>query len=527
MTQHWAVVVGINQYQSLQPLLYARQDAIALWHFLTQTARYDPAACLLLSDPSNAQSSATAYPNKQSLLHQIQQCQEQLQPNDVLWFFFSGYGICYQDCDYLLPIDVDPAHIPETACSVQSLFELFKQSPTDNIVIMLDINRSQAALADRSVGQQSLALARDFGLSLILSSQPQEFSHETLAVKHGLFTAALLEGLDHRGCVTLDHIAAHLQKQLPELCEHHWRPTQNPAVQIPSEKRFLLVVPAVAQAAVPIPATATASSSPVRSPQLPVMNLMPTAPEPVPANVPSVSPRPNSRRPQPSSAIAPLAAIQRVGVWGPLALLFALLLLLLGRSSLLPPAPSQPESAPRADSGSSTSSSTAAATPPAPPPAAPKDASENAREPGRALFAEPLSGSATALSALTQAQQAIAQQRYAEAIRWLDQIPAAARDDTYNRLEAQAEAGLAQQVAGNQAKLVAVQQTVQPNQATSLSSAIAQLSQIPPGEPFYQESQQLIEQWSQALLGLANTAATQGDLASAIATARLVPQQPR
>ncbi|MGP1371324.1 MAG: caspase family protein [Almyronema sp.] len=511
MTQHWAVVVGINQYQALQPLLYAQQDAIGLWRFLTEGANVAADRCFLLCDLAEARSPVAARPDRQTLISCVQKlCHEQLQPDDVLWFFFSGYGIRFGDRDYLLPIDADPAHLAETACSVQALFELFKQAPTNNVVILLDINRAQAALADQAVGQQSLALARDFGLSLIVSCQPQEFSHETLAVKHGLFTAALLEGLQYRGCVTLDHIAKHLQKQLPELCEHHWRPTQHPAIQIPSEQQFLLMVPTAANLPV-TPAAPTTANHPVRSPQLPVMSPLPPTPA---ANAPATAGDRSA-----ASAFSPsLATLQRsLGSWGPLALIVALLLLLLSRFNLLPlPAP-QPVPAP-AEPESPTSET-------ADPEAATAVSDTAADVPGNALFAGALSGARRELprSALAQAQQAIAQQRYAEAIRWLEQVPAATRDETYNILQAQAEASLAQQVADNQARLTTAQRSAQPNQAASLAAAIAEVSQIPAGEPFYQEAQQLVEQWSQDLLNLADTSANQGDLAAAIATAQLVP----
>jgi uncharacterized caspase-like protein len=52
MSRHWAILIGINQYQQRQPLLRAHEDAQALYRYLTQAAGVAPATCILLSDRS-------------------------------------------------------------------------------------------------------------------------------------------------------------------------------------------------------------------------------------------------------------------------------------------------------------------------------------------------------------------------------------------------------------------------------------------------------------------------------------------
>jgi hypothetical protein len=66
--------------------------------------------------------------------------------------------------------------------------------------------------------------------------------------------------------------------------------------------------------------------------------------------------------------------------------------------------------------------------------------------------------------------------------------------------------------------------TIRPNQASRFNQAIAQASQIKPGEPLYEQAQQDIERWSQVILDLAQGRAKQGQFAEAVTAARLVPK---
>jgi hypothetical protein len=75
----------------------------------------------------------------------------------------------------------------------------------------------------------------------------------------------------------------------------------------------------------------------------------------------------------------------------------------------------------------------------------------------------------------------------------------------------------------NEALLQQAQGLLNPRQASSYNQAIALLSQIAPGQPKYSEAQQLINQWSQNILDLANRRAKRGQINEAIQSASLVP----
>lgn len=245
MVNHWAILIGINQYQFLQPLNYAQQDAQALQECLVEEAGFAADHCLLLTDTSPPIRGRSTYPTRATIEAWIDElCRKHLQPGDLLWCFFSGYGVCLRDEDYLLPIDGNFTDIPATAISVRSLLERIESVAVEGAMVLLDINRSQGLLSDEAVGVQTLALAQSLGVTTILSCQPDEFSHETAALGHGFFTAVLLEGLRYAKFDTLGELDQYLRDRLPELTEHHLRPAQNPAIAVnPPEKLRQGVLP--------------------------------------------------------------------------------------------------------------------------------------------------------------------------------------------------------------------------------------------------------------------------------------------
>lgn len=244
MANQWAIAVGINHYEHFQPLGYAQQDAQALRNFLVAEAGFSPERCLLLTETSPSVLGKPTYPSRKNILGWLDHLIRNLiQPGDLLWYFFSGYGVCLQGEDYLMPIEGHPAAITTTAISMRSLFTSFKALPTESMLVLLDMNRNQGSLVGEATGIQTAELASRTGISTVLSCRPGEFSRETSALGLGFFTAALLESLRYQGCNTLANLDRYLSDRVPELSEHHWRPIQQPLVISPPEKFHQILLP--------------------------------------------------------------------------------------------------------------------------------------------------------------------------------------------------------------------------------------------------------------------------------------------
>ncbi|MCU0548098.1 MAG: caspase family protein [Leptolyngbya sp. Prado105] len=241
MSNYWAIAVGINHYQFLQPLHFAQTDAQFLCESLVSNAGFLPEQCVLMTDTSPDFADHSSDPTAENLRYWTTVLQDKLQPEDGLWYFFSGYGVCVDGEDYLLPIDADISRIQDRGFSVRSLFQTLKTLPTQKIFVLLDINRS-ASVSHEKVGTQTVAIARKAGIPTMLSCRPEQFSHEAPALNHGLFTQALLEGLRSHQCSTLATLEDFLRDRLPELCDHHDLPIQDPILVVSDPEQLYRVI---------------------------------------------------------------------------------------------------------------------------------------------------------------------------------------------------------------------------------------------------------------------------------------------
>ncbi len=273
MNRHWAIVIGINHYQFRQPLACAQQDAQALYEWLTQPTGRATAQCLLATDTSPKFQARSTYPTAEALKSWIDWLgKEGIQAGDQLWVFFSGYGECWQGQDYLLPIDAEEQFSPRTWLSVRSLLSSLKTLPTSQILLLLDMNRSQSARSDDRVGRQTMTLAKELGIATICSCQPEQFSHESTALGQGFFTAALLEGLRIHAGQPLGVLVKFLQRRLPELSEHSYRPRQDPMIMVAPQQLEQYLLPQIATASTATSPTVTSSTvtQPIASPSFAV-----------------------------------------------------------------------------------------------------------------------------------------------------------------------------------------------------------------------------------------------------------------
>ncbi len=248
MKHHACIAIGINQYQLLQPLSYAQEDAEAVYTFLVEEAGFSRDECLLMTDSSPSLWGNSTYPNRENILKLTENlCAEHLQQGDLLWCFFSGYGVSHEGKDYLMPVDGNPADIQGTGIPVELLLNTLKKAPTETVLVLVDMNRSQIVKASETIGVQTAELARNLEIPTMLSCRPNQVSRETSALRQGFFTTALLEGLRSGQCMTLKGLDRFLTDRLPELCDHHLRPKQEPLMVVnPPGKAHLVILPDVA-----------------------------------------------------------------------------------------------------------------------------------------------------------------------------------------------------------------------------------------------------------------------------------------
>lgn len=531
MANHWAIAVGINQYQFFQPLSYAQRDAQALRNLLVEYAGFSPDRCLLLTENSPPVLGRPTFPSKENLQGWIDLLSRSfLQPGDLLWCFFSGYGVSVQGQDYLVPIEGDPGAIDRTSIPLRSLFSSLKSAPIETSLVLLDMNRHEAVLSDEPTGTQAIQLATDLQIATILSCQPGQFSREAPGLGHGFFTAALLESLRTQQCQTLGSLDRYLQGRLPELSEHYWRPIQQPLTIVnPPEKRQQLILP--------IAATQTIDQS--------VMTMPPENGNSSAKVIPA-----QNNSPVTASAAAPLSTSK----------------------STASPAVSVQSSPVRQNSEKITSPSSQALSSKLPvalakptPPTDPQEVLEEV-DPAfwqrlilvstaiatllivgifwrnRAIFvSQPRSSTIAASTQLIQPSPStqpspqpsvvpaspVGESRQAASSEKPVPAPTAAIA-TQASPKPSPTANPPQPNSSSQQILQEARRLIQFGQASQYNKAIAKAREIQPNQPLYQEAQQDISRWSEVILNLAKRRAERGAFVAAIATARLVPpDQPK
>jgi hypothetical protein len=236
--RQWAILIGLNHYQLFQPLNCAQQDAQALHQYLIEQAGFPAEQCLLLTDTSPQISSRSTQPTRANLQSWIEFLTHQcFKPGDMLWFFFSGYGVCAQGRDYLVPLDGDPFAVETTCILMSDIFSRLQAALSPGLpLVLLDMNRSQGNFSNEQVGTQTVRLAKQLAVPALLSCQPGQYSREISGLGHGLFTVALLEALKYHQAATPETLMRFLYDRLPELGEHYFVPNQQPLATCPPDK---------------------------------------------------------------------------------------------------------------------------------------------------------------------------------------------------------------------------------------------------------------------------------------------------
>lgn len=586
MSNYWLMGIGINQYQHLQTLGYAREDAQAVWNFLVGKASFMPDRCLLLTDSSPAIEGRSTYPNRENIQYWLDWlCDEAMQPGDRLWLFFSGQGAKADGQDYLMPIDGSPSDVAGTGISMRSILESLKASRSATQLVLLDINRSAETPTATQIGSQTVELARELEIPTVLSCQPNQSSHEASDLQHGLFTAALLEGLrTEQAGTSLATLKRYLSVRLPELCELHWRPRQEAVVVVhPPGKSHQVILPqqpvtvgdgyyanndqrnnAAAEVGVGVNSSPVAVVTPPQT--QPVADLGGIE-NPFDGNLDDIEPRYNSDRQDKRSPVVasmptnghsqprknvsgPLeddddndgAFWQNLLLWGGGLLLLVLLLMSVFGGPWRQQTARQPGKTDPAKAGK-----------PAQVVNKPKTKEQINQERldkakillqnnqvARYSQAIALAGQVKRGEPLyNEAQDSV--QRWSQMI--LDTAEGRAKLGDYTGAVAAAKLlpkdpqpiysegqklikqlePIAKKQQVNRTLLATAKGTVRADQGSSYNKAIGIAGQIKPGEPYYAQAQKSIGQWSQGILNLAQKRAEQKNFTAAIQTASLVP----
>ncbi|GAA0891561.1 hypothetical protein GCM10009122_12400 [Fulvivirga kasyanovii] len=233
--------VGINKYKNAAyNLNYAHPDAKAftkkiiensskMFKSIRKTEIYDTEA------------------TKENIIKGFESIISQAQPEDVFVFYYAGHGTLDMDNDneyYLVPTDItklygDPAQLQEKGISATDLKNYLSQVKSQKQLILMDACHSGGAVksinvrAAASEEKAIVQLARSSGVVMIASSGTQQFASEFEVLQHGVFTYALLEGLDGKADsgddkITVNELKIYMEERVPELSDEYGGQAQYP-----------------------------------------------------------------------------------------------------------------------------------------------------------------------------------------------------------------------------------------------------------------------------------------------------------
>ena len=213
---HFALVIGIDDYQVFGKLKTCRNDAKAMAKVLVERAGFPANRVILLTDDSD---DANLRPTRGSIRNRVRQVTQLSGPGDTVLIFFSGHGITAEGLGYLVPSDGSQDASDAVALSwVKGQLGTCKAKAK---LLILDACHSGSAAKGVSGISPSLA-GND--LVMLLSCGEGQFSFPDEGGKSSVFSRQLTDGLsgaadgDGDQTITLQELFTYVKKQMVDWC---------------------------------------------------------------------------------------------------------------------------------------------------------------------------------------------------------------------------------------------------------------------------------------------------------------------
>jgi WD40 repeat protein len=231
----YVLAVGISKYRDnafARGVRFAAQDAGALVERLRARAAtlYDHVYVhTLLDDKATLDAMEKAFADLSS----------RIRPIDAFVFFVAGHGTARDGQYHFIPADLSYENddVLVTRSFNQARIERnLKRINAERTVVVLD-TCSSGAMAGRAGPEDKAAIAqlmRATGHAVLAAASSLQMALEQGEAGHGVFTYALLQGMDGAadangdGLVDIDELAAHLAKTVPEITKRRWGIEQQP-----------------------------------------------------------------------------------------------------------------------------------------------------------------------------------------------------------------------------------------------------------------------------------------------------------
>ena len=235
--KQWALLIGVEQYDTLRHLNYAVDDVEAVRTQLLQLGFPARQVILLHSEAA----SRSLKPERANIEREFTRLLSKVQKDDLIVIAFSGHGVHLNSVggkpggSYFCPSDADLTAPAKTMIRLDDVFDELSRSSAKRRLILVDACRNipiprETSIIKRpvpqSVGSYRELLSgfvKDLGnvpkdIGLISSCQAGEFSYEDHSFQRGAFTHFIVQGLggaaaDQDGSVLVSDLFKYVAEQ--------------------------------------------------------------------------------------------------------------------------------------------------------------------------------------------------------------------------------------------------------------------------------------------------------------------------
>ena len=229
----WALVVGINDYDSIQDLNYAAEDALAIKNMLINEYNFPRDNVRYLIDKEATQT---------NIKKELSNLMKVADKGDRVVFYFAGHGETAElgleggDIGFLMPSDAIADDLYFTAIDMEELKRIAKFSRAKHMLFLVDAcYGGLAAVSTRSLNTNTPnfidKVAEESARQIITAGGKEEKVLEKDEWEHSAFTKNILSGLKDKkadqnddGYITGTEIGLYLQEKVSMDTENYQTP---------------------------------------------------------------------------------------------------------------------------------------------------------------------------------------------------------------------------------------------------------------------------------------------------------------
>ncbi|MBM4089823.1 MAG: caspase family protein [Planctomycetes bacterium] len=238
--QRYAVLIGVEQYRQVPPLVFVINDVEQIGGTLADRGGYQVWRFV------ETAADTVWHPTRENLLKHLPELLQRPREQDQIIVYFSGHGFVDSEGRlYLAPIDCDPRRLAETGVPVEWLRDLLSACRAQSKLLVIDSCHAGTAKGDErpsdtkalaSVSAKDLAapFERTGGVYTLASSGSQEKSLIWDTKRQSLFSYWLNQGMrghadrNGDGQVSADELFHYVESQVPLVAESVFQRPQRP-----------------------------------------------------------------------------------------------------------------------------------------------------------------------------------------------------------------------------------------------------------------------------------------------------------